>query len=142
MKKIGVILFLAGFGWLCWMQLSAVLVGERPGLRVLLTKHDALHDQTLAKEVAERIGREAVSAQCESVPMYGLPATLMLLGGLLISLYPRGHAVVARVPTSPHSQKAEKNDVQQVRGLDPQRRGAFLLFFTAKYAVVAHSQPT
>ena len=93
------------------MQLSAVLVGERPGLRVLLTQLDAQHDRSLAKEIAEQIGREAVSAQCESVPIYGLPATLMLLGGLLISFYPRGHAVVARVPTSPHSEKAEKNDV-------------------------------
>ncbi len=71
------------------MLISASVVGIRPGLRVLHAKIDALPDRLLSKEEVERIGREAVSAQAASVPYYGAPGMLILIGGILVSFSAR-----------------------------------------------------
>ncbi|MES2300313.1 MAG: hypothetical protein V4582_24980 [Pseudomonadota bacterium] len=86
MKKIGVALLLAGFGWLCFMQLGTALAGGRPGLRVLFKQIDALHVQAIERSAVERIGHEAVMAQAAAVPLFLAPGMLMLVGGLLLLL--------------------------------------------------------
>jgi hypothetical protein len=82
-RKIAAILLLAGFGWLCWQQVGVLLVGARPGLRVLLAQLDGQPSATYTKADVEQLGREAVLAQAESTPFFSIPGTVMLFGGLL-----------------------------------------------------------
>jgi hypothetical protein len=83
LRKTAVALLLVGFGWLCWQQVGLLLVGSRPGLRVLLEQLDAQPNATYTKAEVERLGREAVSAQSTVTPLFAIPGSFMLLGGLL-----------------------------------------------------------
>ncbi|MBX9902641.1 MAG: hypothetical protein K2Y28_17825 [Burkholderiaceae bacterium] len=88
LKKVAVVLLLLGFGWLCQQQIGLFLLGERPGLRVLLSQLDAPHKATYTKAEVEQIGREAVAAQYAVLPIFTIPGIVIVLGGLLAA-WPR-----------------------------------------------------
>jgi len=81
--KVAAALLLVGFSWLCSQQIGLLLVGQRPGLRVLLYQLDSQHKETYTKAEVEQLGREAIAAQFAVTPLFAIPGAAMLCGGLL-----------------------------------------------------------
>jgi hypothetical protein len=85
-RKTGLIMLFIGFIWLLTLQASVLLSGTRPALRTTLTKIDSQLNMSYSKKEVEDLLNEAAGAQYEATPVFLLPGTLMLAGGILGAL--------------------------------------------------------
>jgi hypothetical protein len=89
MRRLGLVLLLAGFGWLLAYQAGVLLRGARPALRGTLVKLDQQPNKSYSKQEVEQLLSEAGAAQYDATPVFALPGALMLIGGLLGATRPR-----------------------------------------------------
>lgn len=83
MRILAAALLLLGFVWLSTQQIGLYLVGMRPGLRMLLSQMDSKPKTAYTSAEVEQLGRDAVTAQSASSPVFVLPGGVMLVGGVL-----------------------------------------------------------
>jgi hypothetical protein len=83
MRKIGFVLLIAGFGWICWDAWSM-----RPIARAIIANHSDRLPRTgrtwFTPDDAAREMRDVVFDALDHIPSVLIPACMMLAGGAML----------------------------------------------------------
>lgn len=90
MRRLGVILLVAGFLWLLAMQVQVSMRGGiRPVLRTQYNQLDAMAKPSYSREEVEEFIRNTAGDAFDAQPLFALPGAICFIGGLLALRRPR-----------------------------------------------------